>query len=1543
MITFNIIAAPPPDAVNDNYGSVGNVGINVSAANGVLGNDTLNGATITASDTSSTGGGTVAVNNADGSFTYNPAPGFEGSDTFTYTLTNGGGSDVGTVTIMVSEVIWFIDNSAGGNNAGTLQHPFTSTAAYNSSGLPQADDHIYLAETGTNYAAGLTLLNNQRLIGEGAVGTLAGLTGITLPTHSNTLPALGAALNPTIGGGTGVAVFLASTNTVIGVDLTSTGVGLGLFGSSFGTATISDVSISSVGGRAINLQNGNGTFAFTTVSANGGPQGIALTNVSATSFTVNGDGTMTAGGNASGGTIQNTTSDGIFLSGVSNVTLRNMTITNPVGHGINADNLTGVNLFQSLTVQNFDTLNTDGITVDQTVNFTSITLDKSHIFDDNGAAHTGNDGFRFTAVAGNSAAGTVNVTASEFNALDGDGIQINNDGSGTINTTITGNNLHDADAVGGGNLNTLNVAQTGNGVLNATIGGPGALGNTLNNVALLSANAGALSVSAGGAATGGATDLNAVIENNTITNTLRRGIYVQLEASGVADHTLGHDITIKDNNIQATTNREGIRVDVTGLGGDDNLNVDLTITGNLVGTVTPVGNNTRPGIYVFAFDDNVNAGTNLEVDLLLQNNQVRVNNTGNVARIFVASGIAGGTANVEATVFGNTFTNDNASGTGLHAAAGFAAPGVNTLSLDLNSANVPANANTSNRGYILNHDKSSNAATDFNIEVDGVGLSGAGPFTDAQVETFFGARNTGTVTTPGLPGPDNNDFTGVAAVTQPLLAIAPPTPATVVVSSGDAGSSDGPADSTGQAGGDVQVSPPNTGSGVLTAAELETIVVAAKSRWAASGLSAAQAAAIDSVTVAVADMPGWYLGAASPGLIQIDSNAGGFGWFIDSTPLDDSEFGTTLSATRLGTSPSGAPAGRIDLLTTVMHELGHVVGLDDSYLLADQNDLMYGFATPGERRLPAVGQASGAIAGTIEHEEYLIGPLALGTLPAGKSVQVTFRTTINSLTNGLAPTLSNQGTVSGSNFSNVLTDDPAAGGTADPTTTTLDSLTLGGQIWIEAGTINSVFNSGTDTGANPIALTLFLSDGTTQVATGSTNGSGVYQFTGLLPGDYIVRVDASNFGAAQTLNGMSSISGSTDPDDNVDNDDNGVDNAAPATNGIRSLPITLAYNTETTAGLGNDTNNTLDFGFVNVPQLGALSPTAWTVGQSYTGTIAVTGNSPFSNLQQLNLPLGLTASLSVNTITISGTPTTAGTFNNIQLSVDDAGSNTGTNTYTITINAAPTLGALGVTAWTVNRAYSSTITIADGTPPHGTLTQSNLPAGLLATLSGNTITISGTPTATGTFNNVQIGITDTAGATASGTYTITINAAPTISNLTTPAWTKGKSGFTGTMTISNGTPPHIIVGTPTGVPTGMNLQLVGNTLSFTGTPTAVGVFNGTVTIMDTAGAQVVKNFTITINPPVAFTLAALPSYTVGTAYPAKNLKQTTGGTGAITFQYALSGALPGGMTLVNGVLSGTPTTAKTITITVTATDSVGSVTVKVYTLTGTLGPKRRGL
>ncbi len=60
----------------------------------------------------------------------------------------------------------------------------------------------------------------------------------------------------------------------------------------------------------------------------------------------------------------------------------------------------------------------------------------------------------------------------------------------------------------------------------------------------------------------------------------------------------------------------------------------------------------------------------------------------------------------------------------------------------------------------------------------------------------------------------------------------------------------------------------------------------------------------------------------------------------------------------------------------------------------------------------------------------------IGTLPVGKKVQIIFTAEISSTTT--AASISNQGTISGDNFVNVLTDDPDVGGNVDPTVTPID-------------------------------------------------------------------------------------------------------------------------------------------------------------------------------------------------------------------------------------------------------------------------------------------------------------------------------------------------------------------------------------------------------------------------------------------------------------------------------------------------------------------------
>ena len=107
--------------------------------------------------------------------------------------------------------------------------------------------------------------------------------------------------------------------------------------------------------------------------------------------------------------------------------------------------------------------------------------------------------------------------------------------------------------------------------------------------------------------------------------------------------------------------------------------------------------------------------------------------------------------------------------------------------------------------------------------------------------------------------------------------------------------------------------------GVLSQAELDSLVAAAIARWEATGLTAGQVSLLHNVTFTIEDLPGWYLGSAGDGVVTLDSNAAGNAWFIDATPLDDSEFSGT--GTDLRATATGGAKGRVDALSTVMHEL----------------------------------------------------------------------------------------------------------------------------------------------------------------------------------------------------------------------------------------------------------------------------------------------------------------------------------------------------------------------------------------------------------------------------------------------------------------------------------------------------------------------------------------------------------------------------------------------------------------------------------------------
>jgi len=143
--------------------------------------------------------------------------------------------------------------------------------------------------------------------------------------------------------------------------------------------------------------------------------------------------------------------------------------------------------------------------------------------------------------------------------------------------------------------------------------------------------------------------------------------------------------------------------------------------------------------------------------------------------------------------------------------------------------------------------------------------------------------------------------------------------------------------------------PYSTAVVTITQEELDSIVVAARQLWtAALGAGDPRLVALDQVTVLAGNLPDGMLGETSGAQIVIDRSAQGWGWFVDPTPRDNQEFTINLGDGVFVTSAASAASGRMDLLSTVLHELGNAMGFAED----TGQDVTGMTLQPGERRVP---------------------------------------------------------------------------------------------------------------------------------------------------------------------------------------------------------------------------------------------------------------------------------------------------------------------------------------------------------------------------------------------------------------------------------------------------------------------------------------------------------------------------------------------------------------------------------------------------------------
>ena len=156
----------------------------------------------------------------------------------------------------------------------------------------------------------------------------------------------------------------------------------------------------------------------------------------------------------------------------------------------------------------------------------------------------------------------------------------------------------------------------------------------------------------------------------------------------------------------------------------------------------------------------------------------------------------------------------------------------------------------------------------------------------------------------------------------------------------------------------------------LTREQLTPLIQAATEQWSAMGGNKTR---LNAVQFEVVDLPGQTLGLYRNGVIQIDHNAAGMGWFIDPTPASGNEFASRGNSGELLAAKDSAAFGHVDLLTVLTHELGHAAGVADVH--GGISEIMEAELSTGVRRIEHVNTLYNAVSPTDVNGDGVTSPL----------------------------------------------------------------------------------------------------------------------------------------------------------------------------------------------------------------------------------------------------------------------------------------------------------------------------------------------------------------------------------------------------------------------------------------------------------------------------------------------------------------------------------------------------------------------------------------
>lgn len=998
-----------PIAADDAYTATGNVRISVPAP-GVLGNDSdPEGDAITASaGGTSANGGNVSVN-ADGSFTYNPPPGFEGTDSFNYTVTDShGGTSTGTVTITVSGMIWFVNSAAAPGGDGRLTSPYnclTGAGCYFPAAPDDPGDNIFLYSGA--YTGGVTLLANQKLIGQGATNSLAVIAGITPAPNSDPLPSTGGAdpvITTALAATPGITT--GANNLLRGFTVGNT-TGAKIVGNSVSALTVREVTLNGQG-QALNLSGYTLDASFPSIeSLASSGQGVTLSGVSGSLTTST---TNIQGSNGIGISVSN------LGSGVLGVDFGNTTVGATTSTGVSLTNNTGNVTFADLDItpnNNQRALvisNTGAVASPGTIKVTS------------GAITTVNAPTSAIGITGASAAlrTPLNITLDSVTAIN------------TVATTpsvinvanTSGSFTVQGSGTTAGSGGTIQLAQQGAVFLAAD-------NITLKNMNFINANTldGGLTCSSTNVTTcRGAINLNTVagvtIDNLFMNRTIATG--------GTEYGIFGRfvsNLTINASTIQnqGDGNNEGVMrfSNLTGTSAFTNSTfrfasfkvVDIS---NDTGTL----NLTVSGS---TFSDTQTAATGadgLSLRTALASSATATVTGSSFLRLRTVglSGVATGTSNLTVNATGNSF---DPVAPGIGRGVDLAAQNTATLNFNVN-ANPKIYSNGGTAVNIFAVDGSTvNGRVNNNpdIKLGGAGTAGSGVFAQLQNTATMAIEISG------------NTITGIGN-SKGISAIS--------------GSGSGRIDAT-ITNNDVDVA--GTGGGI----DIQAGTVAGDTSQLCGNVRTND---VTNAAAGAAFTEGTFAPGASVFMDGFTTSASATWAANGNTPpgsATESNVGTVGPGTcNLPTNPTARLNDPLMKQNSTLASAAHatplkVGGRAQAIRMPEFAQAKPAAVATNAPRVNTQGRSARArreSGATMSHavrtRPMLVKPsmvagsvnLNIGTIPAGESVTITFQVTIN---NPMSPTnttqVANQGTVSGSNFSAIVTDDPDTPALNDPTIT----------------------------------------------------------------------------------------------------------------------------------------------------------------------------------------------------------------------------------------------------------------------------------------------------------------------------------------------------------------------------------------------------------------------------------------------------------------------------------------------------------------------------